>query len=422
AVSFVDTLCAKVQGRKVPSSMGGLNLNIQLTASSGSKKKKKKDTGPKQWTIFIGQNKSGGLRQIVTKDGELALTRITPIVESDSDVSLWVHDIVREYRATMTYLSRFGYTPSDQLNLIVIANPKSEETLVKALSSENTKLHIMTLSQAGSYLGIAADPDTDQRVADPLHIGWIAKKAKMAMPITGSSLDKILIPRRNAVMAITVLTCALLGSVYYAGTSYIEYNRVKQDIASSNADLAQVTSIYDSEIERKEALGIDVKLIQNSLFIAEELDQKDVNIFNLLKNIRRAQGGLLRLDQITITRPEKKDEQPMYQDPSQYVDPNDPNFLTADTARAIVTLKLSFPATANVIQGNAAVESLSKRLEKVLPNDKVEVTKILKDVSYRGEIQSDLSDTAEENKSDTRLEAEIRILQRPLTTNTVTPI
>ena len=106
SVNFVEALSRKI--------FGGGEGDKKSTLSFLSKKKA---PPPKSnvWTIFIGQNRSGGLRQIVTKGGELALTRITPIVETNEDIELWTGDIFREYQATMTYLSRFGYTSNDTL-------------------------------------------------------------------------------------------------------------------------------------------------------------------------------------------------------------------------------------------------------------------------------------------------------------------
>ncbi len=71
-----------------------------------SKKLAKRGEGAATWTIFVGQHQSGGLRQIVTKNGELALTRMTPIVDSDIDQDAWTSDVSNELKGTMSYLSR----------------------------------------------------------------------------------------------------------------------------------------------------------------------------------------------------------------------------------------------------------------------------------------------------------------------------
>jgi hypothetical protein len=75
----------------------------------------------------MGQHRSGGLRQIVVKNGEIALTRMTPIAENDENSAAWVEDVVQEFKATMSYLSRFGYSPDEGLEVILIANPEPGE-------------------------------------------------------------------------------------------------------------------------------------------------------------------------------------------------------------------------------------------------------------------------------------------------------
>ena len=81
------------------------------------------------WTIFMGQQSSGSLRQIVTRNGELALTRMTPIVDTDIEPALWAREVTEELDSTMSYLARFGYKKEDGLDIIIVSNGSTHQAL-----------------------------------------------------------------------------------------------------------------------------------------------------------------------------------------------------------------------------------------------------------------------------------------------------
>src|SRR5262249_42366662 len=82
-----------------------------------------------QWVVLIGQHRHGGLRQIVIKNGDLALTRMSPVMESDQDAHAWAGEVQQEFSATMSYLTRFGFQQEDGLHIILIANPEAGQAL-----------------------------------------------------------------------------------------------------------------------------------------------------------------------------------------------------------------------------------------------------------------------------------------------------
>ncbi|PJF38970.1 MAG: hypothetical protein CUN55_15720, partial [Phototrophicales bacterium] len=61
--------------------------------SALSQKQAKKAKTRSMWTVFIGQHHGGGLRQIVTKRGDLALTRMTPVVDTDVEPDVWAKEV-----------------------------------------------------------------------------------------------------------------------------------------------------------------------------------------------------------------------------------------------------------------------------------------------------------------------------------------
>jgi hypothetical protein len=64
---------------------------------------------PSRWAVLISQHETGGLRQVVVKNGNLALTRITPTSEAGVHGPGWADEVMREFRGTLSYIARFGY-------------------------------------------------------------------------------------------------------------------------------------------------------------------------------------------------------------------------------------------------------------------------------------------------------------------------
>lgn len=88
-----------------------------------------KERRPNEWAVFIGQHHSGALRQVITRHGQLAMTRITSVSASEGDDQLWATEVYQEFKATLSYLSRYGYTGEDGTDLMVVANAKAGEAL-----------------------------------------------------------------------------------------------------------------------------------------------------------------------------------------------------------------------------------------------------------------------------------------------------
>lgn len=377
SVSMVTALSGKIFETPMPASEN------KLKSLLGKSKEEEVD---RNWTIFIGQNRSGGLRQIVVRDNELALTRITPIVETDIEKALWSQDIAREFQATMSYLARFGYTPADTLNIIIIADEEAKPHLEKMIRVEKGRVQPVTLSEATTLLKIRPEPDSEQRFADDLHVGWVGKQSRLKLPLNAKQFDKVVRPRQAASLAMGSLVLLLAGTTYYCAETYLQYYAMKRNVAQAMTELNQVNNIYNSEIERKKALGINIGLIQSSFEINDELEEESIDIFEILKDIRKAQNGQIHMDKITFAKREKTGEQggavPLA---GQEGGPEEDK---------IIGLYMSFPGDYDIAKGNEIVANFSERLEAIFKNSAVTVTKVLKDVSYRGEITSEAGVTA----------------------------
>ncbi len=372
-------------------SEGLVTALVEAFLRKKSKKNKKKDSG---WYIFLGQNVSGGLRQIVVKNGSLALTRISPIVETDADISLWCNEVKRELNSTMEYLSRFGYRSEDPLSVVVIANNKALP-IFEDIIDLDVSINVVSVAQASKMLGLSPVKNELEHVANVLHVGWVAKKARLSAPMKSAVLNSIIKYRSMATAMAMMLVLVLAGSVYLFTESFISLNHYQKNINLVKRQKREVHAVYNKEVERKEALGIDVKLMQASFGVQSELEKELLDPLEIVESVGRAMRGIIKLDSISIERQERSVDQ--FSSSLEV----ESGIVPSETV-----LKFSFPGTVDIEKGNNAVIAFSDRLRKELKGAKITVTKILKDVSYKGDLKSEVGILAQEKTSDV-LEAEI---------------
>ena len=331
-----------------------------------------------KWCIFIGQHRSGGLRQIVTKNGEIALTRMTPVTQDLNNHEKWAGEVSQELKSTMSYLSRFGYVPEDTLDIIVIANEQSGDLLVNMVETkDSSRLYAMAPYEAAKLLNIKLGrrDAEDNNYADLLHVAWSARKSSLILPMKATQVDEVSQPRKVAMVASLLLCGAAAFLGYQAVTSYNSLATVKEQLTAASNNRAQLDVQYQKELAKKEKLGFNVKLVQASIKVRDEMNADSINVIDFFANIGRAMGKDLRIDTVNVEP---------YSDES--VANKVRNFAQAGEAQPkplfSTVLQMVYPSTTDIERGNAEVNSLSDRLTTALSGYNVKVTKLLKDYEY----------------------------------------
>ena len=361
------------------------------------------ETNVSPWTIFIGQHHGGGLRQIVTRGGDLALTRMTPVIDSDMEPEVWARDVISEFNATMGYLSRFGFDEEDGLNIVIISGPGPMATLEKKLQ-EKGRLAVMSVSEAAGMLGINLNWDDDQRYADPLHVGWVGRKSKLALPMSSSRLTKVAAPRQSAYVLSWLLAvcCVWLGWEIFTGFGHLMSLQTETDrVKLQQRDLDIQLEEY---VQNKNLKGIDFTLIRNTISLYENLTKEGFPIDDAFRKIGAALNGETHLQSVKIDKPSGGlFNQPVEQDwqetpPEVKAQPYD------------VRLGLAFPPDTLPEDGVVQVNGLQERLRQAFPGQAVTVTKQVADLSYTGNFTGESGDQpANARASRKTLEAEITI-------------
>lgn len=364
---------------------------VQAIAKSVAGRKRK----PSRWVIFIGQHQGHALRQVIIRDGQLAMTRMTPLPELEGATpESWARDVNQEFRATISYLSRFGFAPDEGVDVIVVCGNEAGAALESMIDIPCHYVS-MTAPEAARNLGIGIGMQESAALADPLYAAWVGRKTRFALPMQAPDLEKVHKPRQ-AVAALLFLL--LLGG---GGLSWQMMNGL-QTMATAQEDrdtqqrfLASAEADYQQEVERMKALGFDVKLVQGAIGVFEGLEKKRMKPLPMIQKIGVALEGQLRLDEMNFN----------YIDHSGEASAFDPvTGMPVEVKPEVeATLKLSFPPTIEPEIGVREIENLKRRLTVQFPGFTVEITKNVAGYEYADSLSGTAGRSAKELAAEERV-------------------
>ncbi len=395
---FNKTMAAVRNSHVSIAGFGLLPIESSAMVSTLAKKLGGEERGKTHWTVFVGQHQNGGLRQVITRNGELALTRMTAITNQDGDAGVWARDVVGELKSTMSYLSRFGYGANDVLDIIIVSEADAAKHL-KAMIEIPCRLHLVLAQEAAHSLGIKLGNQENQRYADAIHAAWSASKPKLILPMKATQIEDIEKPQKVAMVAMLALLAGFGFIGYQIFVSSQTVLKTKSEIAQKQKTFEVVEREYNQEVARKEALGLDVRLIQNSLAVYDGLRKNSMRPLPLVNGVSEALGRTLKLDAFRMVENTRRS----IFNPNTGIEEEGEKTYDA-------FLKLSFDPNVQPEIAVGEVEKLRMRLERAFPQNEVVITKqaFNAEVSttFMGGTEKVTAETAE--KSDTTAELAIR--------------
>lgn len=357
-----------------------------LKALAAKLAQKRKTATKAEWTILVGQHRGGGLRQIVVRNGELALTRVTPIEEPKQGYSdMWAKDVSREIQATLSYLSRFGYAPDDGLNIIVIGNKEFADVL-DGMISVPSNFDALSPFEASKLLGIKLSFADGDHFSDALHAAWSGKKLTLDIPLTSKEIMDVSNPRKIASIAMLVMTAALGGVLYLSSIEAQALYQNSRNLEVSKDQMAEIERIYQEEIKKKAGLGIDVNAITSSLDIDGRIKAQYVDVLGLIKAVSEELKNL-RIDSFEY----KNDGDVLSAIPTTPAQPN-----AETTRKTTLMLSFSYPGNTNPQDGNKEMDELVQRLNIKFAQMGylAQVDTPLQNLTYSGEVNREVGLTA----------------------------
>ncbi|WP_404382247.1 hypothetical protein [Caenispirillum salinarum] len=265
-----------------------------------------KARGGVRWRIMTTMNVSGGLRQIVAKQGRMMLTRLTPAPPEDMPADEAAAMMVRDFRQTLTYVKRMGYREGDALDLALIVDPDLAEALA-AQQWEAESVNVTTPHAVGERLGLGSVGKPEQPYGDVLHAAWFARKAKPALTLTRPSEQKSELGQLGEALAPLGAVAAIGGVAFYAYTAGTALWDTHQRIERLEIALPAAQSRLQAVQAEHAALPYDAQVMRDTLALADTMAGADRPVVPFLRAIdaglrNRAHVVRLELENGAVTQ------------------------------------------------------------------------------------------------------------------------
>ena len=357
-----------------------------------------------RWTLFMGQHSGGSLRQIVVRDGDLALTRMTPFASNTEDLQTWAKDLHQEYKATASYLSRLGFQSEEGINIIIIGD---EDAISETEHLFGDNVYVSVVSTEGAAQAIGADLGFDYtggNTADVLHAAWAAQKTSMAMPIKVRSISDANTPRRIAAALLAAMFCGFLYLAYEAVTQGSQYASVSSELRQTNEDYIKAEADLNRLIDEQKELGVDIRRFRGAFAAHEALNDFTLRPFSILSATGAALGGDLTIDSVQLRHSDesKIDFFPLFGTPGSSSGARSNEDGPEVVANLDGTITISFSERINIDVGNRTVNLLATTIQSNLDERfgegqfRVLVDREIQDLSYGGVFEGQIGGQEEE--------------------------
>jgi len=279
----------------LPNEKGGVHAvaceNVDIIRALAPKDAEAVEEGKNHWRHMIGVNVTGGLRQIIEKNGRLSLTRLTQAPPADTPPDEFADMIIRDFKATITYIRRLGYQVGEPLDLIVLTTPENKAVLQDLDWEGARSVSVYTPYEAGALLGLGSLGKEDQAYCDVLHAAWFTSKRKSILPLTraaalGDTKDDI---RELAFAAAPYVAGLMMAAVIgWTGWTLYEFLDMRGQNEQRSAELARLTASLTQEQAAIAALPYDAARVRNVLSVVTALDAHKVDVIPVLDGISRS--------------------------------------------------------------------------------------------------------------------------------------
>jgi hypothetical protein len=378
---------------------GALLLPIESTGLAAALAATTNPNGGARWTVLMTKHKTGGLRQIVIKDGELALTRLTPFVSDLSNRTAMAEEIIREFNATLTYLARFGYVSADGLDLIVVASDDVCDTL-NGMSIPVSSFSALTPYAAAKAVGLnIVNAGEAGGYGEALHAGWVATQRKPVMPMSAPLLDKV---RQARQLSRVAILAGIMGAAYMgfevatlSGTAAV----LNREIADAQSRRQTLQSEYDTKAKELNTLQFEPEKIGVIMSVYDEYKSQSLDIDPTVSAIvSMLDRSAVRLKSVRIS-PKPFDATIPAPPPDTVVKP-----------QADIELRIGFADGINAAHAATATKDFFERLKARLPGRSISIIDIAGNLAVDKTVQGSSENAlAALASADVKLESTIRI-------------
>ncbi|MDX9689089.1 MAG: hypothetical protein EOM37_06805 [Proteobacteria bacterium] len=147
------------------------------------------------WTMLLTFNATGGMRQIVTYNGQFVFSRKTPLIPQSSSQGFISAAIAMEIKATRDYLAREGLDKDMPLSLVAIVPPSFVETM-RVTPLDVGHRTIFSPYEAARACRFDVLPQPEETMSDIIHALWARQKDTLRLPLFRDDLREHLAQMR----------------------------------------------------------------------------------------------------------------------------------------------------------------------------------------------------------------------------------
>jgi hypothetical protein len=360
----------------LPIESAGLVSELARKAFKGARK-------PARWSVLIGQHETGGLRQVVVRDGNLALARLTPPTEAGVSGAGWAEEAARSFKETMAYISRFGYTPADGLDIVVVCGDL-EKTFFDGAAMDGANFTCLNPGEALKLMGVRSFGLAKSNFADVLHAAWASRQRALVLPVRVPSIHRVMAPRLAARMATGALAIAALGVAAMAAMEYQSYLSVSEELENKRNLVQMRQREFEQESRAFDALPVKPAQVKAVLTVRDHLAVNSVDPAPILNRLKDALGGDVILDKLSYEHAPG----PLYR--AAAAAGGAPVPVKGDPAsRGTVRISFAFklPPAVPLEQKVARAEALEKDLQKAFPGWTAKIDRQFGGISRQGAFQ-----------------------------------
>jgi len=362
-----------------------------------------------RWAVLIGQNETGGLRQIVIRDGALALTRLTPPSDGATAGAAWVEDVMREFKATLTYIARFGYTADEGLDVIVIAGDAEKKAFEQEKYLPGSNFRCLKVPEALMALGLGGFGFSSAGFADALYAVWAGSKRQLTLPVRVPSIERIVTPRKTARIFTFLLLAALIGAGGFVFSAWQDLNALTLSVEQKQNQKNLLLQEFQHEQETLAALPVKPERVRGALAVQSYLDSSSVSITPTLNALRSVLAADMRLTSLTFEHTASPPPRPVV-----VIEGTAPPPAVHDPGKARIRLRFTLSGSLTLEQKVNRTEAIAAQMKQVFAGYEVKILSQFGGVTRTGRFEGSAGGdpTAPDNRGNNF--AEIELQGKPL--------
>ena len=225
-----------------------------------------------RWQLLVMNNKVGGFRQVIMKDGRLAFTRLTQAV-GDNSPEVIAGNIEQEILNTIEYLKRLSYNDDEALEIFVVVSDSIRNHIDPA-RFKNAHSVAMTPHEAAGYLQLESAALPEDHYSDVIFSAFFGSLKKHILPLQTSLSQKLQLfytARKAAIITTYAVAVLTLGYMAVSIPGIVPLIEDKQKLEERTTRIEESLATLKSKAEM---LPADLERINDVVSIYELFEEQ----------------------------------------------------------------------------------------------------------------------------------------------------